>query len=130
MSKSDPSGCVFVDDSPSDIQKKIKSAVTATEGGQKSPGEKNLMMLLAHFGKQNEIAHFSDQQTLGTLKFSELKETLAKDMAEYFGEFREKKKELLARPAYLAQVLGDGASRARQVAGQTLLEVKQKIGLL
>jgi tryptophanyl-tRNA synthetase len=130
MSKSDPSGCVFVDDGPSDILKKIKSAVTATEGGQKSPGEKNLMTLLSHFGTKEEIAYFADRQSTGTLKFSELKETLAKDMEGYFGEFREKKKELLQKPAYLAQVLGDGASRARQVAGQTLLEVKQKIGLL
>jgi len=130
MSKSDPAGCIFLDDEPAEIQKKIKSAVTASEAGQKSPGEENLMLLLAHFGQTGESAHFLNQQKAGTLKFSELKEALAKDIADYFADFREKKKELLAKPEYLAAVLGDGASKAKKVATETLLEVKQKIGLL
>lgn len=130
MSKSDPAGCVFLDDSPAEVAKKIKSAVTASQAGQKSPGEENLMLLLAHFGAKDEIAYFADQQAAGTLKFSELKEALAKDIAAYFEEFREKKKELLNKPDYLSQILNDGAAKARQVASQTLMEVKQKIGLL
>jgi tryptophanyl-tRNA synthetase len=130
MSKSEPDGCLFLDDEPTNIQKKLKSAVTASLAGTKSPGEENLMSLLAHFGKTGETAHFIKEQASGTLKFSELKEVLAKDIDDYFAEFREKKKEFLAKPDYLAQVLGDGAAKARKVAGQTLLEVKQKIGLL
>ena len=121
---------MFIDDSPADIHKKIKSAVTATEAGQKSPGEKNLMLLLAHFGKKDEVAYFADQQAAETLKFSELKEALAQDIGDYFAEFREKKKQLLAKPDYLAEVLGNGAAKARKVAAQTLMEVKAKIGLL
>ena len=130
MSKSEPDGCLFLDDGPADIQKKLKSAVTATQAGQQSPGEENLMLLLAHFGQTGESAHFFNQQKAGALKFSELKEVLAKDISDYFAEFREKKKEFLSKPDYLAQVLGDGATKARKVAAQTLFEVKQKIGLL
>ena len=130
MSKSEPSGCLFLDDSPEEISKKLKQAVTASESGQKSPGEENLMLLLSHFGNAEEIKYFTEAQNTGTLKYSELKEALAKDIADYFAEFREKKQEILSRPEYLAEVLADGAKKARQVAGQTLMEVKQKIGLL
>lgn len=130
MSKSDPAGCIFLDDSPADILKKLKGAVTASEAGKKSPGEENLMLLLAHFGQKEQISYFAGQQTAGTLKFSELKETLAKEIANYFADFSEKKKELLAKPDYLIEVLGSGAAKAKIIAKQTLLEAKQKIGLL
>lgn len=121
---------LLLDDSPAEISRKLKKAVTASAAGQKSPGEENLMLLLAHFGQPEEISHFADGQANGTLKFSELKEALAKDIGDYFAEFREKKKELLAKPEYLAEVLGDGAAKARKVASATLLEAKQKTGLL
>lgn len=123
-------GALFLDDRPEVIHRKLKKAVTATIAGGKSPGEENLMLLLSHFGSADEVRHFTQAQNSGALKYSELKETLAKDIADYFEEFREKKKELLNKPDYLAQILGDGAAKAQKVARQTLLEVKQKIGLL
>jgi len=123
-------GAIFLDDSSEVVHRKLKKAVTATDSGKKSPGEENLMLLLSHFGKADEIAHFMETQATGSLKYSELKETLAKDISNYFADFREKKKELLAKPEYLAEVLANGAIKARKVAAQTLLEVKQKIGLL
>ena len=130
MSKSDPEGCLFLDDSPTEISAKLKKAVTATESGKASPGENNLMELLAHFGKTDEHKYFSEAQKSGQLKYSDLKETLSKDIAEYFTQFREKKKALLAKPQALKTLLDEGATRARKTAQKTLREVKQKIGLL
>jgi len=130
MSKSDPAGCVFLDDSPAEIKAKVAKAVTATGSGNKSPGEENLMLLLSHFGKKDEISYFEEKQKFGNLQYSELKEALANNIAEFFADFREKKKQLLSRPEHLAQILGEGASKAQKVAHETLIEVKQKIGLL
>lgn len=130
MSKSDPEGCLFLDDEPENIFKKLKGAVTATEGGSTSPGVENLLLLLEHFGSAEQNKTFRQQHGEGTLKFSELKETLAGDIAHHFAEFREKKKELLSKPDHLAEILGDGAAKARKTAQATLREVKQKIGLL
>jgi tryptophanyl-tRNA synthetase len=138
MSLSDPTKkmsktgdeAILMDDSPAEISRKLKKAVTASEAGHKSPGVENLFSLLEHFGNKEEVVFFQDQQKQGNLKFSELKETLAKDIAVYFESFREKKQELLAKPDYLAKILGQGADRARAVASATLIEVKQKIGLL
>ncbi len=130
MSKSVPEGCLFLDDTPEEIAKKLKGAVTASEAGKQSPGEENLMALLGHFGNEEEIKYFSDVQANGSLKYSELKEALAKDIAAYFAGFREKKKELMAKPEYIKQILDEGSSRARKVASATLKKVKEKIGLL
>lgn len=119
-----------LDDSPEEILRKLKKAVTASEAGKKSPGEENLFFFLEQFSKPEELKYFKEKQEFGNLKYSELKETLARNIAEYFAEFREKKQEFLSKPDFLAQVLGDGAASARKVASQTLLEVKQKTGLL
>jgi len=119
-----------LDDEPEEIMRKLKKAVTASEPGKQSPGVENLFFLLENFGTQQQTSHFRDQQKNGTLKFSELKETLATSISNYFAEFREKKKELLSKPDYLAEVLGEGSSKARKIAEQTIHEVKQKTGLL
>lgn len=121
---------LLLDDEPKEIHRKLKKATTASVSGKKSPGEENLMLLLSHFGGADEIRRFTEAQNSGTLKYSELKEALAKNISDYFAEFREKKKALLAKPDYLAEVLGEGAKKARAVASATLTEVKQKIGLL
>lgn len=129
MSKSGDEA-LLLDDSPAEIYRKLRKAVTASVAGKKSPGEENLMLLLAYFGKADEIAYFAEAQAAGTLKYSELKEALAKDIADYFAVFREKKKNLVAKRGHLKSVLDDGSARARKIAGQTLKEVKEKIGLL
>ncbi len=121
---------LLMDDEPKEIMRKLKKAVTATEGGKKSPGVENLFLLLEHFGTKEQTDYFRGQQKNDSLKFSELKEILARDIGNYFVEYREKKQELLGKKEYLAEVLADGANRAHKVAAQTLFEVKQKIGLL
>ncbi len=121
---------LMLSDSPEEIKRKLKKAVTASEPGKKSAGVENLFFLLEHFGQQDQIQFFRDAQRNDNLKFSELKETIAQEIAEYFAEFREKKAELLSRPEYLAEILGQGCARAQKVAANTLQEVKAKIGLL
>ncbi len=121
---------LLLDDEPKEIHRKLKKATTASVSGKKSPGEENLMLLLSNFGTDEEIRNFMNAQSRGILKYSELKEVLAKDIADYFADFREKKKELLSQPDYLAEVLGQGAKKARTAAQATLTEVKQRIGLL
>jgi tryptophanyl-tRNA synthetase len=130
MSKSDPAGCLFLDDEPEAIREKLKKAVTATDSSSKSSGAANLMLLLAEFGERAEVIRFTEAERDGTLRFSEVKEVLAERVAERFAAFRAAKRELLSRPDQIAEALGEGARRAQKVAAQTMLEVKEKIGLL
>ena len=113
---------LMLDDEPEEILRKLKKAVTATDTEAGSPGVENLKFLLEQFGGHAQVKDFS--------KYSEVKETLAKVIADYFAEFRTKKAQLLANPDEIKQILETGAAKAQKVAVETLNEVKTKIGLI
>lgn len=121
---------LMLSDSPSEISRKLKKAVTAIDGHNKSAGVDNLLLILRHFGSTEQIQYFEDALKDNTIKYSELKDTLAKNISEYFADFRERKEDLLADPDALARILADGAKKAKKIASETLTEVKQKIGLI
>ncbi len=58
------------------------------------------------------------------------KKLLAQGINLSFRPFREKRKEISAKPQYINEVLKDGAARAQAIARETLKEVKQKMGLI
>jgi tryptophanyl-tRNA synthetase len=113
---------LMLDDSPAEIVRKLKKAVTATDTNQGSPGVNNLKFLLEQFGGEGQVQDFS--------KYSELKTVLAKVIADYFADFREKKAKLMKNPKQITEILNSGAAQAQTVASKTLNEVKTKIGLL
>ncbi|MBX4188283.1 MAG: tryptophan--tRNA ligase [Candidatus Doudnabacteria bacterium] len=121
---------LYLSDSPDEIMKKMKKAVTATEGQDHSPGTDNLFVLLDHFGTDEQNKYFVNQRDSNSLKFSELKETLARNIAQNFDSFIDKKQKLLTDRKHLDELLAEGAAKARKAAQLTLNEVKGKIGLV
>ena len=121
---------VLISDSPEEIRRKIKKAVTATAADGKAPGVENLILLLEQFGNEEAAKHFKSEIKKGTIRYSELKETLSEDIIQYFALFREKRAEFLNHPDKVLEVLAEGAIRAKKRAQTTLEEVKKKIGLL
>jgi len=57
------------------------------------------------------------------------KKKLAENMQKHFAPYVEKKKEILAKPDYVKNVLRDGAAKARAIAGTTIAEVHERLGL-
>ncbi len=129
MSKTGGQG-ILLSDSPAEIKKKLRKAVTATDARGKSQGVDNLFVLLREFGSKDQIQFFENAYRDNTIKFSELKDILAENISNYFAPFREKRKELLENPDVIARALSDGAEKAREKAAITMLEVKKKVGLL
>ncbi|MDP3057476.1 MAG: tryptophan--tRNA ligase [bacterium] len=132
MSKSAGSkSYIGINDSPETIKEKLKKAVTDTGISKEvTPATKNLFLLLEILGKKEHYETFFAEHKKGTVKYSQLKETLASDIADYFAPFRAKRQELEAKPEYIKKVLADGAERSRKVARATMQEVKEKIGLI
>lgn len=120
---------IYLDDGPKELETKLKKAVTAS-GGEGSQGVENLMYLLEQFGHPSTVVQFKADIKDGSIRYSDLKSELAQAISTYFADFRKKKKELLSDKQYIAQVLTDGAAKARNIAHETMFEVKQKIGLL
>ncbi len=115
---------LYIDDSPNEIEAKLKKAVTTPEGAQ------NLLDLLSYFGDEVTHKQFVAAQKSGDIRYSDLKTELAKAISDYFADFRKKKTALLGDKKKLDKILEDGADKARKIASETMEEVKQKIGLL
>lgn len=132
MSKSEPGSFVNIFDEPEEIHKKLSKALTATDApsGEMPRGVKNLFDLLLEFGSQEVYADFSKSYTDGTIKYSELKETLADAIARYFEPMRQKRVELDTQTKEISKIIANGAQKAAKMANATLKDVKDKIGLI
>jgi len=131
MSKSEPAGCVDMTDSPEEIERKVKGAVTDTSptSKEKSPGVANLFLLLENFGTQSDVKKFENDHKSGSIRYSELKDILAERIADHFADFRAKRKEFAKNPTAIKKIILDGSKKAKKIASATLAEVKEKIGL-
>ncbi|HUC37483.1 MAG TPA: tryptophan--tRNA ligase [Acidimicrobiales bacterium] len=132
MSKSvvSPMGTIGVLDTPQDIDRKVRKAVTdagtdVAYDPVKRPGVSNLLELLAAAtdGGPKELAS-------GFSRYSQLKAALSEALVEMLRPVRERYNELAADPAYVESVLAEGASKAATVAGPTLERAMNAIGLL
>ena len=132
MSKSIPTGCLYLFDEPEVIRKKIMSSVTDLEKQVKydlikKPGISNLLTIYSLFsGKpiKDIEKKFKDQ---GYAKF---KEKLADLLIKELEPLRKKRKELLSRQVYIEEILEQGARKAKTIAQETIAEVKKKTGLI
>jgi tryptophanyl-tRNA synthetase len=130
MSKSDPDSCLFIDDSPEEIKRKLARAVTDSDSEirydhEKKPGLSNLLEIYgALVGKDPHAItiEFENKQ------YSDLKNSLAELIADHFANFREKKKRLIAKPASMRKILAAGSKKAGAIANKKMAEVRKKVG--
>ena len=130
MSKSDPDGCLFMDDSPEDIKRKLARAVTDSDGAilydpEKKPGLSNLLEIYGAFVGKDPHAVAIDFEGK---QYSDLKSGLAELIAQHFEKFRAKKTALLAKPAGMRKILASGSKKAGIIATKKMTEVKKKVG--
>ena len=121
--------CIYMDDEPEIIEKKLARAVTDTGDG-KSLGAENLLALTKIFCSKDIYEKFSDDQKKSKLMYSDLKKTLAVSISKYFEDFRKKKKKLLGNPKKLESILALGSKKAQKIAKKMLIEAKEKAGIL
>lgn len=131
MSKSEPTGCVFIDDSPEVIKKKIMSAVTDSgkevKHDPKKPGISNLLEIASALSEKSvpELeAVFKDAN------YGEFKAYVAQLTADYFAPIRERKAKLLKTPEKVLKLFAAGSAQAAKIANAKMATVKSKIGLL
>jgi tryptophanyl-tRNA synthetase len=108
---------------------KLKKAVTATEGGDNSPGVQNLLLLLKEFGTKEQYEQFSKAEKDKTIRYGDLKKELAEAIANYFTEFRKRRTELLQDQKKLMEIMERGAIEAKKVAEKTMRDVRTFVGI-
>lgn len=129
MSKSVEGSFINLTDDLDTIRKKVRSVPTATEsGGAMSVGVKNLFHFLEILNAPG-IEDFHQAFETGNLKFVELKDAVTATIYQELRPLQEKRRDLEADPQYVDQVIAEGATQARQIALETVREVREKMGL-
>ncbi|MGB5034335.1 MAG: tryptophan--tRNA ligase, partial [Microgenomates group bacterium] len=124
MSKSVEGSFINLTDSFEEVQKKVRSMPTATvAGGEMNAGIKALFTL-ADIYLSESVGEYKKKFEAGTLQFSDLKDSLAQAIFEKLKPIQNKRIELEANPEYIAQLIQEGARKAREIASQTVAEVK------
>ncbi len=132
MSKSQPSGCVFLLDPPKTIAKKIRSAVTDSEtevryDPESKPGVSNLLTILGAFtGRSVDVV----EKAYTGQGYGALKGDTADAVVAFAEPYAARVGELLADPAELERTMADGAGRAREVAAATLRSAFERVGFV
>ncbi|MFK7948357.1 MAG: tryptophan--tRNA ligase, partial [Saprospiraceae bacterium] len=121
---------VFADEKR--IRKQVRSAVTDTgqeTNGEMSAGVRNLFELLKAANKMDERQTLMEKHANGSLKYVELKDTVADALIELSTTFRNKKEALQANRKEVKNQIKSSAFEIRKVAKETLREVKSLTGL-
>ncbi len=134
MSKSaaDPKGLVNIMDDNNTILKKIKSAVTDTDGiikfdRETKPGISNLLGI--HSAISGCSVESLEEQFTGE-GYGALKAEVADVVIAAIEPIRERTKELMSDQNELDRLLADGADKANELAEATLANVYEAIGFL
>lgn len=134
MSKSaaDPKGLVNIMDDDTTISKKIKSAVTDTEGSIKldwenKPGVSNLLSIHSSLSGESIL---SLEERFNGAGYGVLKAEVAEVVISSIGPIRDRANELMRDQAELDRLLARGAEKAKVVANQTLALVYERVGFV
>ena len=134
MSKSagEPKGIVNLLDEDSVISKKIKSAVTDTDGEIKfdPEGKPGVSNLLGIYSAVSEIPLTELVESYQGAGYGQLKQDVADAVIAAIAPIREKTNELMSDAFHLDAILEKGAEKAKETANQTLREVQDALGFI
>jgi tryptophanyl-tRNA synthetase len=132
MSKSSsaPQGIIDLLDEPAAIRRKINRAVTDAESvvradDEAKPGVTNLLRIYSALSG-DPVDEISGRY--GDGGYGGFKKDLGELVVDTFAPIRERTAKYLADPDGLDALLADGARRARKIAGQTMVAVRDRCG--
>jgi tryptophanyl-tRNA synthetase len=118
---------------PEETIKRVKQMVTDPNRKLRSdPGNPdicNVFTMHKIFSSPDEIAMVNRECRSAGIGCVECKMLYAKNLNNNLAPFRSKRNELAKDPNYVRDVLDDGARRARVIAEQTMVEVREAVGL-
>jgi tryptophanyl-tRNA synthetase len=123
-------GTVYVLDEPKAIEKKIGSAVTDSGSevrrGPEKPGITNLIEIVAAV---RGVDPGAVEESFTAFRYGDFKKAVAAEAIAYLEPVRERYGELREDEAALESILARGAEQAREIAAQTLEDVRERMGV-
>ena len=120
-------------DSPEEIWQSVRKAITDTEKIRKNdPGHPEVCTIFTYHNvfNKNSVKQIERDCKSGILGCVDCKKICAKKISDHFAEYRNKRSEFDKKPDLIKDILNDGEKRAKQVAQETMKEVREvmKIG--
>ncbi|MEK7155062.1 MAG: tryptophan--tRNA ligase [Patescibacteria group bacterium] len=120
MSKSVEGSYILLTDDLDKIRAKIARAPTDERVDK--------LFKLVELFKPQRLEYYADAQKRGDIRYSELKEELAMAIYEELKPMQDRRNKLTDE--FVDEVIRKGAEKARQIAAETVKEVKEKMGIL
>lgn len=123
---------ISISDSPEKIKEKVKTMITDTQKIRlNDPGHPDICVVYTYqkIFNPEQSEEISIGCKSGKLGCVECKEGLAQALTNKFDGFRKKRKYYEKNPEIISEIVVEGSKKARQVAKQTLNEVKKAMNL-
>lgn len=134
MSKSDPAGCVFLMDTPDEIARKFKRAITDSDtencvryAPEEKPGVANLMSIYSSVTGKSYAEIEKEFEGKG---YGVFKPAVGEAVADSLRPIREEASRMMADKEYLKGIYTLGAEKASYAARKTMRKVAKKIGFV
>jgi len=134
MSKSENQyATLYLSDTDKLITDKVKKA--KTDSGPTAPHSikpdyiENLFTLMKLVSAPEVVQQFDDQYNNCSIRYGDMKKQLAEDMVKFISPIREKAKAIRTDEKLLREVMEKGAEKARKSARETMLLVREAMGL-
>ncbi len=133
MSKTDEgdNGVIFFEDSPEEVIKKVRRAVTDSENNiaynpQTKPGVSNLLQIYATLKNitTSEAEKFFEGKNYGTLK-----QVVAETINETFAPIKKRYEEIINNEEFLLEQMKIGAQKAKKLAQKQMKKVYEAVGV-
>jgi tryptophanyl-tRNA synthetase len=123
-------GTVYLLDDAATVAKKVRSAVTdsGTEV-RRAPEKAGITNLIEILSVTRGVAPEDVERDFEGSGYGDFKGAVAEAVVEYLAPVRERYEELRPDEGGLERVLGEGAERAREIASDTLAEVREAMGV-
>ena len=118
--------------SPEEIEKRVMQMVTDPQRRYRTdPGRPEVcnVFTLHQFFSPNEVGRIEADCRGAEIGCVQCKRLFARNLADYFAPFRERRAALAADPDKVWDILADGARRATAIASEVIAEVKAAVGL-
>jgi len=123
-------GTVLVLDEPKTVAKKIRSAVTDSGSEvRRAPDKPGISNLIEIYAAVQGVSFDDVEREFDGAGYGAFKGAVADAVVAYLAPVRERFTELRADEAGLEATLAAGASKAREIAAATMLEVRQAMGV-
>jgi len=118
---------------PDETQKRVMQMVTDPQRIRRDdPGDPdicNVYTMHKVFSSSDEIEMVNSECRQGKIGCVQCKQLFAQNLNAHLEPLREKRDNLAKDPDYVWDILGDGQKRARELARQTMDDVRSAIGL-